>query len=482
MERLGAFFARVVQRWLPDPMVLACALSLMVVGIAFFAPATPDLSGLGPLHRTRAIAQIWLDGLWDAGFLAFALRIGVVLLTGYGLAQAPPVMRAIHALAGRVRTNRQAVMLVTAVSCAGCWLNWGFGLIVAGILAGRLRDELVNRGIRCHETLLAAGAYTGMMVWHGGLSGSAPLKVAQDGVVIAAGAVTQTVSPIDIAQTILSPANLVLAAALLIGVPFLLRSMTPARDEPAAAAEGQGEVGDTAPSEAERRVNRYSTPDLLVAHAPADYMNRTRVVPILIAAIAVTATVHRIVKLGAVAVDLDFVNTVFLTIGLLLHRNLMEYVTAVARGGQALTAIVLQFPLYAGIQALMQKAGIAAAISQAFVAAAHWSSDALAVPADVSLPIATLLSAGLVNVFIPSGGGQWIVQGPIMCAAAATLDVPMNKIVLAVAYGDEWTNMIQPFWALPLMGLTGVNVRRFMGYCALLMLLATPAFVLALLF
>jgi short-chain fatty acids transporter len=143
--------------------------------------------------------------------------------------------------------------------------------------------------------------------------------------------------------------------------------------------------------------------------------------------------------------------------------------------------IVIQFPLYSGIQALMVGAGLAVWLSGAFVGGSDAIAGALGISAGTTFPIATLASAGVVNFFVPSGGGQWIVQGPIMCQAADALGLPLAQTVMAVAYGDQLTNMVQPFWAIPLMGLTRVDARAFMGYCALLMLLATPLFVLALL-
>jgi short-chain fatty acids transporter len=142
--------------------------------------------------------------------------------------------------------------------------------------------------------------------------------------------------------------------------------------------------------------------------------------------------------------------------------------------------IVVQFPLYSGIQGLMFGAGLAAAVSLGFVEAAQQVADTLSVGVRHTFPLATLFSAGVVNFFVPSGGGQWIVQGPIMCGAAQSLAVPYDQTVMAIAYGDQLTNMVQPFWAIPLMGMTRVNARAFMGYCALLMLLALPVFAVAL--
>lgn len=167
--------------------------------------------------------------------------------------------------------------------------------------------------------------------------------------------------------------------------------------------------------------------------------------------------------------------------GLLLHRNLSEYAAALAEGGRAVTGIILQFPLYSGIQGIMFGAGLAAALSGWFAEASAAVANTLDLAPSTTFPVAAFLSAGLVNLLVPSGGGQWIVQGPIMCSAAVALDAPIEQTVMAVSYGDQWTNMTQPFWALPLAGLTGVDVRRFLGYCVLLMIVATPIFIVALL-
>lgn len=104
-----------------------------------------------------------------------------------------------------------------------------------------------------------------------------------------------------------------------------------------------------------------------------------------------------------------------------------------------------------------------AAPSQVFLDPADWTASALNVSADYTFLTAIFLSVGLVNLFVPSGGGQWIVQGPIMCSAATSLSVSVKTTVLAVSYGDHWTTMIQPFGPVPLIGLTGANVPQFMG-------------------
>jgi short-chain fatty acids transporter len=120
--------------------------------------------------------------------------------------------------------------------------------------------------------------------------------------------------------------------------------------------------------------------------------------------------------------------------------------------------VLLQFPLYAGIMGVMAGSGLSTALSRAFADAGVHAFTAV-----------TFFSAGLLNLFVPSGGGQWAVQGPIIMDGAMSLGVAPGEVVMAMAYGDQWTNMLQPFWALPLLALTGVRARDIIGYASIWM-------------
>ena len=498
MQRLGDWFAAITRRLLPDPMVIACLLTFFAAALAIVFPQTDALRGQGLATRGLTVGRIWFDGVWSPGFLTFALQMCIVLLAGFGLAQTPAATRLLRFLAGRVTSDRGAVLLVAAVSCVGCWINWGFGLIAAGVLATQVRANLDRRGRPVNYALIVAAAYAGMMIWHGGLSGSAPLKVAKDGVQLAAaadGAAAEQIPPLSVAHTLFAGPNLVLTGVAWIGIPLVLTAMAGKRAERQDTGGFAGATPEKNRLEPDTREKNaagggWATSRVTAGggcatrhHAPtsADYLNRSRMISLLLAAGFAVVLVNLLLEQGAAAINLNFVNALFLALGLALHPNLAAYVAAVAEGGRAVTGIILQFPLYAGIQGIMFGAGLAAAMSQGFVDAAAWCAEAWNVAPESTFPIATLLSAGLVNFFVPSGGGQWIVQGPIMCDAAQHLGVSIEQTVMAVSYGDQWTNMIQPFWAIPLMGLTGVNVRQFMGYCTLLMLLAGPFFAAALL-
>lgn len=471
----GNLFSRLAQRSLPDPMVLACSLTLLVIISALIVPQNSELVQVGLGQRASTVVELWFAGIWKPAFLVFALQMCVVLLTGFGLAKAPPVMSLLHYVVSRIRSGRTAVLCVTAVSCAGCWINWGFGLIAAGVLASELRSAFARKKIKCQYALIVAGAYAGMMIWHGGLSGSAPLKMAEKGISTTTEVdfATGDVDPrnsIAISRTILSKGNLLLTAVFILGMPLLLWSIGSSNDQ---------DLELIAP-EKDCAVSTSAVKPTCQSPTIAERFNRSRLIPMLIALIGGGVLCKHLAADGLDAIDINFVNTLFLILGLFLHRNLAEYVSAVTEGGRAITGIVLQFPLYSGIQSVMFGTGIAVAISEGFVEGSKWIADALHLSEGTTFPVAAFLSAGLVNLFVPSGGGQWIVQGPIMCGTAVELSLPIEQAVMAVSYGDQWTNMIQPFWAIPLMGLTGVNARHFMGYCALLMLLAAPVFMFGL--
>ena len=159
------------------------------------------------------------------------------------------------------------------------------------------------------------------------------------------------------------------------------------------------------------------------------------------------------------SLDLNIVNCIFLFLGLLAHGNLRKYVDAIGDAAGSAAGILLQFPFYAGIMGLMTATNangvcLAGIISDFFVS----------ISTPVTFPMWTFLSAGVVNFFVPSGGGQWAVQGPIVMPGSADVGVEAGRAAMAIAWGDQWTNMIQPFWALPALGVAGLKAKDIMGY------------------
>lgn len=421
---------RMVDRYLPDPFIFVLILTLVVFAAAI------GIEGTSPV----ALVGMWGDGFWE--LLEFSMQMLLVLATGYMLASSPPVRRLLAALASRAATPGAAILMVSVVSLAASWINWGFGLVVGALFAKELA-----RQVRVDYRLLIASAYSGFVVWHGGLAGSIPLAIATPGHPFEG----QT-GLIGTGETIFSPFNLAIVAALFVLVPLVNRAMLPAPAD--SVYIDAAKLGDE------------ETAEVDAVARPADWLETSRGLAWIVGAAGIAWLV--LYFAGGGGLTLNVVNFLFLTLAIVLHgtpRRLLNALNEAIRGG---AGIVIQFPFYAGIMAVMVGSGLAVTVSEALVSLA--SAETLA--------FWTFLSAGLVNIFVPSGGGQWAVQAPVVLPAAEVLGVDTARVAMAVAWGDAWTNLIQPFWALPVLGIAGLAAKDIMGFC--LMHLVLTGIVIAL--
>lgn len=425
MIKAGAeFFSRLVQRWLPDAFVIAIILSAMVF-----------LSGLIFQGQTvTAMADHWGNGVWK--LLGFSMQMVLILVLGTVLAMSKPIKAILTGVATLAKSPAQGIVLVTLASMLALWINWGFGLVVGALLARQVAFTVKDS----HFPLLLAAAYSGLLVWHAGLSGSIPLKIASPGNDTLGQLLNGQLVPLS--ETIFAWQNLAIVLALAISLPLLNMLMMPAKESRLAMTHNE---------EPEPVIDMASL-------SPAEKLEHWPIINFLLVAIGA------IYLWGYFAagngISLNIINLCLLIAGLALHKSPANFLNAMAKGIGTSTGIVLQFPLYAGIMGMMVGSGLASAMSQWFVQISTADSFAMV----------TFFSAGVVNFLVPSGGGQWAVQAPIVVPAAAQLGVPINQAAMAVAWGDAWTNMIQPFWALPLLALTGLKLRQIMGYCIVILI------------
>lgn len=419
LQRVTAVSVRVVERWLPDPFVLVILLTLLV----FVAGIVVE--GQGPL----AMIEHWGNGFWN--LLQFSMQMVLILVTGWVLATTVFFRRILEAIARQARTPGQAIVLVTLVSLAASWINWGFGLVIGAMCARQLARDVAGVDYR----LLIASSYSGFVIWHGGLSGSVPLTIATPNHFLAA-----QMGVIGTGATIFAPYNLLIVLALFICIPVFNRLMMP-KPEHAVTV-------DPALLE-ETRVEQRMAID-----TPAARLDDSLLLAQAIGVMGVIFTVHYFLSTDG-TINLNIVNFMFLFLGILLHGRPSRFLAAVNDAARGSSGIVVQFPFYAGIMGMIVGSGLAASLSNVFIA----------ISSDVTLPLFSFLSAGLVNLFVPSGGGQWAVQGPIMIAAARDLGADVARVSMAVAWGDAWTNLIQPFWALPALAIAGLRAKDIMGYC-----------------
>ena len=419
--------------WVPSPLAIALGLTVVTAMAACIVGAD-----------VQTVATSWRDGLWNRPLLVFAFQAAFMLVLGHALALSPAVDRGVQRavnLAGT--TNARAAAVVAVVACVAGWINWGLGLIVGAVLARKVGERANERGLPLHYGLIGAAGYSGLMVWHGGLSGSAPIKVAEAGHLAdlaSIAGIDPSLLPdtLPLGLTVFSAYNLLTTAALIAAV--------------AATAVCLG-----------RRLDRQSSggPALPPPVAPAP---RERIAPalrilpaffgalLLVLALRSAVTHPDAARLGFI--DPDWTNQTLLGLAFLMHGSLKRFLKAIDAAIGGTSGILIQFPLYFGIMGIMSGTGLVETLSTAMVQ--------LSTPDTFELW--TLLSGGIVNVFVPSGGGQWAVQGPLLLHAALDLGVPLDRTVLAMAYGDELTNMLQPFWALPLLGITGLAAKDILPY------------------
>lgn len=365
------------------------------------------------------------------------MQMALILVTGQALAEAPLVSRALDRISARPKTMSQGLVLVSFTAMVCAWLNWGFGLIVGAILARQVADSLasslgeeaVSRG------LLGAAGYTGLAYWHGGLSGSAPLTLAQPGHFL-----EEQIGVLPLSRTVLSSPNLILSLVLLVLVPVFLVAL----QHWGLSTTGQEVSPKLAPLEAKK----------------VSFAERALVLMM----VALAATWWFLFRDG---LGLNAVIFAFLFLGLLAHGSAPSYAQALDRATAGISGIVLQFPFYAGIVGVASESGLVGVVSGGFVSASQNVQEAVGFQPFL---IFVFLSAGLANLFVPSGGGQWMIQGPIVLEAANQLGIDPGAATMAVAYGDQWTNLLQPFWALPLLSITGLKPAQLLSVTTLLLL------------
>lgn len=438
---------KLFRRYLPSPFVIALLLTAltMVLALLFgsYPPGTPPWSG---------VLKSWESGLWNRDLLVFAYQMMLILVLGHVLVLSKPMERLILRITSWVRNGTSAAVLVAASTMLVSFFNWGLGLIFGAILARKVGEHAQRNAIPLNYPLIGACGYLGLMVWHGGISGSAPIKASEPGHLksLLAGVLPEASlgtlpDNIPTAASIFSSWNLLLFALVFLAATalayYLGRSTGTTSvqlPEYRFAEEGPGQVSG------------------------AERLDRSRLLAAVFALVIFGAfLLQYLPAIRSLNLTPDLLNFFMLGLAVLLHGSIRNFLRAVESAIGDTAGILIQFPLYFGIMGIMTSSGLIHRISDFFIA----------VGTEQSFPIFTFISAGLVNIFVPSGGGQWAVQGPVILEAALHLQVPLPKAIMALAYGDQLTNMLQPFWALPLLGITRLKAREILPYSMLFMVL-----------
>lgn len=453
-------FANVLQRLLPSPFTIAILLSLVVfLGALFFARPEDVSTGTYALDLLGA----WEDGLWQdgPGGLYFAFQMMLILILGHVLALTPFFSRLIDKLLVGCVDTASSAAIITFSTIFIAYVNWGLGLIFGAILARKIGEKFNHLKKPLNYGLIGACGYVGLMVWHGGLSGSAPTKANEAGNLASFFPDNQEMAAalperLSLGETVFSPMNITASILLLLIIPTVIYFFAKKQKSQKVPEIEKKSIKTNIAGESAKGMGKLD-----------QWRFFSSTLGVLIIGFAFYKAFILPAEPSLKVITPNFLNFLLLGLGLLLHANINRFLKAVDEAIGGASGILIQFPLYFGMMAMLNASGLIQDFSSSFASIAS----------ETTFPLYTFFSAGLVNLFVPSGGGQWVVQGPVILQAAVDLNVPIHKTVMALSYGDQLTNMLQPFWALPLLGITGLKARDILPYTLLLFLLGFVIFV-----
>ncbi|MDN5910261.1 MAG: TIGR00366 family protein [Brevibacterium sp.] len=439
-----------VERFLPNAYLFALILTLitLVIGMSLGGQSLP------------AMADHWYTGFWT--FLEFGMQMLVVLVTGYALAKAPLVNRLLSHFASIPKTQVAALIMTMVVSAVLGFISWGLGFVGGTLIA----IEIARRVKVADFRLLVAASYAAVIASQPvSLALTAPLLVNTPG-----HSLEDKIGLIPVTETLFSPTMISAAVLGFLGVLVAFIFMAPKKAEVVAYSaptstedfrSGSGSSSAQRSVDSDGGLTDRSTVAVIDDEAQtagpvtvSDRINNSRLINFAVVIFGLIAITTYFIAEGF-NLELNIINFIFLIVGMALHGSPVKYAKCITDGIPAASGIVLQFPFYAGIIGMMTGSGLIVLIG-------HWFGS---IATEATLPFFTYVSAMIVNVFVPSAGGQWQVQGPVMIEALGGMKVAPATIVNAVSVGDMTTNLLQPFFVLPALGLSGLGLKDIWGYC-----------------
>jgi short-chain fatty acids transporter len=409
------------------------------------------------------LVSFWYNGLWGKGGLTFAFQMMLMLVLGHVLALSKPVEKLINKLSPYCNTTSKAALLVTLLTLTTSWFNWGLGLIFGAIFARKVGEYAMRNGLALNYGLIGAAGYSGLMIWHGGISGSSLIKVAEKGhfndLISNPDLLTKLPSSISFNETVFSSMNITATISLLIILPLIMFFL---------GKKKKGAVLNLS------LVPSTKKPKNDIKFKGAEKIDQSIYFSSFLGSAMIFYAIYMALSHSGFSefkfINPDYLNFSLLGLALLMNGSISNFLSSLESAIKGVSGILIQFPLYFGIMGIMSNSGMINEIALFFINISN----------EFTYPLFTLVSAGLVNLFVPSGGGQWYVQGPIVIQTAIEMKISLSKSIMALAYGDQLTNMLQPFWALPLLGITGLKAKEILPYTLIIMLVGFLIFSFAL--
>jgi short-chain fatty acids transporter len=440
------------ERWIPDAFIFALLATTLVFGAALmWTPSSP-----------AQVVDAWGNGFWD--LIPFTLQMALIIITGHVLATSAPMGKAIRAIAGWPTTPRGAVALVTFFALFTSWFNWGFSLVFSAVL-GR---EVARRVKGVDYRALGAASVLGLgSIWAQGLSGSAALQMATPGalqpqirdIVAAGGLVPGGIIPFR--NTIFLWQSLLSVVVEMVVVCTVMWLATPPANKAKTAALLGIDLGKSELSEPTKPAGPIP---------PGAWLEYSPLLNFLVVALGLFYIVRYFGRAPEPlnAITINILNFGFLMAGVLLHKTPARLMHAVQAATPAVWGVILQFPFYAGIAAIITTTHLNEKLAHAFVS----------ISSPGSFPAVVAMYSAVLGVFVPSGGSKWVIEAPYVMAAAHELKVHLGWVVAAYDLGEALANLLQPFWMLPVLGVFGLRARDVMGYTFIVALVLAPVVLL----
>jgi short-chain fatty acids transporter len=439
LARAGMRIADACERFFPDAYVFALAAIVVVFagGLAIGVPA-------------RALTMEFGNGFWS--LVTFTMQMAMVIIGGFVVASSPPVAALTRRLAAIPKSARGAVAFVAAFAMLSSLISWGLSLIFTGLLVREITKSLEERGVRVDYRAIGAAAYLGLgSVWALGLSSSAALMQATKSSIPPS--LLPITGVIPLTQTIFLWQNVV-TAAVLVSVSIAVAFFSAPRERDARTAR---EMGVT--------FQPLVIDEDVAPRTPGEKLEQSPLLMIAVAALMLAWLVFTFrEKGGLAALDLNNFNFIFIAAGMLLHWRPRSFLRAVGRSVPATAGVLIQFPFYGGIFGMISKTPITEHLVHLFVA----------ITTKNTFPIVVAFYSAILGMFVPSGGGKWVVEAPYVMSAAKAWGQHLGWTVQIYNAAEALPNLINPFWMLPLMGILNVRARDLAGYSILQLLFHAP--------
>ena len=442
LSRLGIRFTAWAEKWFPDAFVFV-AIAVVIVALGALANGAPP----------AAIAKSFGDGFWS--LIPFTMQMAFVTIGGYVVATAPPVQALIDRLAAIPKSGRGAVGMVAAATMLSSFLSWGLSLIFGGLLARALARRT---DLKMDYRAAGAAAYLGLgATWAMGLSSSAA-QLQANAASLPKNLLAIT-GVIPFSETIFLWQSMLIAVILFV-ISIVIAYVSAPGPANAVTAEAMGVD-----------VSREK-PDTSRPSQPSEWLEYSPILTLLLAVLAVGWLVQEFARQSWITAisSLNTYNFLFLTLGLLLHWRPKNFLKSVGRAVPATAAVLIQFPFYAAISAMLTgpKNGAGTSVSDVITHAF------VSLNTTGSFPISMGVYSAVLGFFVPSGGGKWLLEAPYVMQAANELQVHLGWAVMVYNAAEALPNLINPFWMLPLLGILGLKARDIVGFSFLQLIIHLP--------